>query len=177
MGIHDTVRFDPPRTCRSCGQAIDSVQLSSDGILEEFELGDCISHAEDLGVMREQLFCRACNGSGQHVYLVVFRGILVGIGDSFAEAKQLLDGMSPEKILFLYHDLFKKYRFEQRHKRGLEGFLEDLVKWFTAPDKQRLFYRINDAYFKDAADAVDAIKRYLEDKEALEHDDREGSLF
>ena len=81
MGVHDTVHLDGPRAYPPCGRPIELVQLFEEGVMDHFGVGDCIGHAEDLQVMREQLYCYACHERGPHVYLPVFRGILVAVVD------------------------------------------------------------------------------------------------
>jgi hypothetical protein len=145
--------------------------------MDHFAIGDCISHAEDLAVVREQLYCYACNQRGPYVYLAVFRGILLAVVDNLAEAKQMLDGMNVEKIALWYHDLYRRYRFERRDKSELEGFLRDLLKWYTETDKREsLYFLVHDTYFKETTDPIDAVRRFLAERDAPQ-DDREDRLF
>ena len=177
MGVHDTVHLDRPRACSTCGKNIESVQLSREGALQEFGTGDCISHAEDLAVVREQLYCQSCSELRQYIYLAVFRGIFVGEGDSLEEAKQILDSTHLEKILLFYHDLFRKYHAERTEKRRLDAFMKSVVEWFTQPSNRNswLFLPYS-TYFEGTQDPLEAIKRFLGDKEAVEND-KEDVLF
>jgi hypothetical protein len=145
--------------------------------MEHYEIGDCMSHAEDLGVLREQLYCYACKERGAYVYLPVFRGILLAAVDTLPEAKQMLDSMNIEKIALWYHDVYRKYRVERRDKSELDGFLRDLLKWYTETDKREsLYFLVHDTYFKEATDPIDAVRRFLDERDAPEQDE-EGSLF
>jgi hypothetical protein len=177
MGLPDSIDLDQPRACPECGTAIKRVLLSWGDKREDFTVGDCVSHAEHLGVAREQLYCLACGALGHFVYLGIFRGLLVGIGDSSDEAKRLLDDVNLEKILFWHHDLFRKYRLEQRARIRLEDFLADVAWWFGEPDAGYLPCEGNAPYLEGAMDALDAVKRFLDDKKTLKENDGEGPIF
>ena len=124
----------------------------------------------------EQLYCDTCNEFKLYVYLAVFRGILVGIGDSLEEAKRMLEATGLEKIVLWYHDLFHKYRSEHDGKNQLDRFLRDVVQWFAEPEKRRsVSFWLNSHYLKEAESPLDAIKRFLADEKAL--GDQEGLLF
>ncbi len=59
MGLFDTVIFDEPKVCSSCGATIDSVQTKSfSPALREYRVEDIVNGSPMLtGVIMEDLFC------------------------------------------------------------------------------------------------------------------------
>ena len=89
-----------------------------------FHIKDCISHAEEIRVIKEELLCNKCSEFiGRYVYIAVFRGILVGVKQiHLQEARHMLNDMNLEKMLLWYHDLYKKYDGELEKMRVSLGF-------------------------------------------------------
>ena len=174
MGVHDIVRLDTPRQCLYCGHSIEEVQLDQEGSLEYYETGDCIGHAEEYGVRREQLYCPSCYEPGAYVYLSVFHGILIGICDDLVDAKQMLHDSNLE-VIFLYHSLYKKYRSHRRTETGLKNFMEELVQYFEDPTHQTAgMFFLNAKHLKGASSPMEAIRRFLAKlKEEQEHERKE----
>ncbi len=81
MGMFDTVYFENPIACVICQAPIISTQTKAfDCTLDNYRVGDCIAHAEEIRIVREDLHCDACHAFNQQfVYLAVYRGILVDI--------------------------------------------------------------------------------------------------
>lgn len=81
MGMFDTIRFESPIACAVCQAPISATQTKAfECLMDDFHIGDCIGHAEELRLVREGLYCDACHAIDQQfVYLAVYRGILVDI--------------------------------------------------------------------------------------------------
>jgi len=108
----------------------------------------------------------------RHGNFAIFRGILVGIGDSLSETRQMLDTSGLEKIVLWYHDMCRKYRSEKLERDHLERFLRSIVEWFGSTGKKKLLsFSLDSVYFRDAGDPLEAIERFLNDMEAIGRDD------
>ncbi len=120
MGMYDTVLFENPRECPNCGEKVESVQTKKfRKILDTYKVGDCIDHAEETRIAGESIYCRNCSERiDNFVYLVVDRGILVGIADTMEKAEKILAETNKEKLAFMYHDLYNQLRDERRRKEG-----------------------------------------------------------
>lgn len=126
MGMYDTVLFEKPRKCPNCGEKIESVQTKKfRRILDTYEVGDCVDHAEETRIAGEDTYCSNCS---EHidplVYLVVNRGVLVGIVGTMEEAKRVLAEMNKEKLVFMYHDLYDQLREKRKGERKYRVFLK-----------------------------------------------------
>jgi len=176
MGMFDTIYFDKPYLCPNCRAKISSTQTKEfEQLLTNFHVKDCASHAEEIRVVKEELFCNECsNFTGQHVYIAVFRGILVGVANSLQEARHMLNDMNLEKMLFWYHDLYKKYDGEIRENKGALRFLGNVVEWFEQGRHKKkkgktagiddILFLFDKQYLKGAKDPLEAIKRFLAEK-------------
>ncbi|MGB2727147.1 MAG: hypothetical protein WBD09_01550 [Halobacteriota archaeon] len=93
MGMFDTIYFDKAYTCPICQGKIHSTQTKAfENLLEAFHVKDCIGHAEEMMIVKEELFCDNCSKFiGKNVYIIVGRGILLGITETLEEAKKLLN--------------------------------------------------------------------------------------
>lgn len=92
---------------------------------------DCVGHAEEMRIVKEELFCDNCREFiGKNVYIVIGRGILLGVTETLEEAKKVLNGLNEEKLILWYHDLYQRYIDEQREKQSYWRFLEDLREWY-----------------------------------------------
>jgi hypothetical protein len=149
MGMFDTIYFEKPYDCPVCNNKIDSVQVKEfENLLESYHIGDCVGHAEDVRIIKDDLFCDKCREfTGQNVYIVVDRGILIGISLNIEEARKLLDSMSFEKLTLWYHDLYKRYINERI-------------------EKNMYFWNLND--LKGAKDPVESIERFLSYRKMIE---------
>ncbi len=184
MGMFDTIYFDKPYLCPKCRAKIDSTQTKAfESTLANFHVKDCVSHAEEIRVVKEDLFCNKCSEStGQYVYIAVFRGVLVGVADSPRDARHMLNDMNLEKLLLWYHDLFKKYDLEARRNDDVLRFLKNVVDWFEEGRHKKkkgkvsviddIVFLFDREYLKKAKDPLDAIKRFLtaNQKEKKERD-------
>lgn len=178
MGMFDTIVFDKAYSCPQCGAEIASTQTKAfDQTLSSYQVKDCISHAEDIRIVKEELFCHTCsNFGGQYVYLVVVRGILVGVLDTLQAAEGLLHDLNLEKMILWYHDLFKRYEAESREKWGARNFMRHVVEWFEkgyhkldeGAAKQKSLFIWDKEYLQDAKEPLEAIRKHLAEKEDKE---------
>lgn len=177
MGMFDTIYFEKPYLCLNCRATIDSVQVKEfECLLAHYRVKDCISHAEDIRIVKSELFCDKCREfAGRHIYIAVFRGILVGATDTLQTAQTMLNDMNLEKMLLWYHDLYKKYDGEVRENEGALRFLRNVVEWFEQgrhKNKRNTIKGIGDLpflfdkeYLECAKDPLEAIKRFLAAKQ------------
>ena len=188
MGMFDTVYFDKACACPKCQGKIYSVQVKAfENMLEDFHVKDCVGHAEETMILKEELFCDNCSKFvGKNVYIVVDRGILLGITEGLEEAKKLLNDLNMEKLLLWYHDLYQRYIVERREKHSYERFLKDLREWYgerlhekpetdSAIDRFRFIW--NSRYLKGALNPVESIERFItynEMREGLDELREEG---
>lgn len=182
MGMFDTIHFDKPYLCPHCRAAIDSDQIKEfECILANYHRKDCVSHAEDIRIVKSELFCYRCKEfTGQHIYIAVFRGILVGVADSLHSAQDMLNDMNLEKLLLWYHDLYKKYAGEVREKEGVLRFLRNVVEWFEQGRHKKkkdkatgigdFIFIFDREYLKGVKDPLESIKRYLSVKQKGEEE-------
>jgi len=171
MGMFDTVYFDKARTCPLCQGKIYSVQTKAfENMLEDFHVKDCIGHAEEIMILKEELFCDNCSKfTGKSIYIVVGRGILLGITDTLEEAKKLLNDLNQEKLLLWYHDLYQRYIGERKEKHSYGRFLEDLREWYgerlyERPETdafERIRFIWNSRHLKGALNPVESIERFM----------------
>lgn len=173
MGLFDTVHFPKSATCLACQMQISSTQTKAfDPLQNDFYIGDCVGHAEEIRIVREALYCGICHAyDNQFVYLVVYRGILIDIVADLATAEAQLQSFSFERLIFWYHALFAKRNDERRERHALTGFLRDVQRWFEGKydqmspeelDKQWVFFWQNRAILESAENPLAAIRAYLE---------------
>lgn len=180
MGMFDTIHFDKPYLCPNCRAKIDSDQVKEfECILAYYRVKDCISHAEDIRIVKSELFCDKCREfTGRYIYIAVFRGILVGVADTLQEAQDMLNDMNLEKMLLWYHDLYKKYDGKVRENEGALRFLRNVVEWFEQGRNKKkkdkvtgigdIPFLFDKEYLKGAKDPLEAIKRFLAVKQKAE---------
>lgn len=168
MGMFDTVYFKKPYDCPGCNGKIDSVQVKDfENMLESYHIGDCVGHAEDVRIIKDELYCDKCKFIGQNVYIAVDRGILIGTSLSLEEARKLLDSMSFEKLALWYHDLYKKFINERIKKNMYWGFLKDLREWYGEKLYEKPPIGLSALHFwnlrdlKGAKDPLESIERFL----------------
>jgi tRNA U54 and U55 pseudouridine synthase Pus10 len=62
MGMFDTIYFDKAYTCQKCQGKIYSTQTKAfENLLEGFHVKDCVGHAEEMRIVKEELFCDNCS--------------------------------------------------------------------------------------------------------------------
>ena len=180
MGMFDTIYFDKAYTCPVCQGEIHSVQVKAfENMLEDYHVKDCVGHAEEIKIVKEELFCDNCSKfTGKSVYIVAGRGILLGTADTLEEAKKLLNDLNLEKLVLWYHDLYRRYISERGDKESYEGFLEDLREWYgervherpetdTEIKRQRLQFIWNWRHLKGALNPVESVERFLTHKKMM----------
>ena len=71
MGMFDTIYFDKAYTCPKGQGKIYSTQTKAfENLLEGFHVKDCVGHAEEMRIVKEELFCDNCSESiGKDVYI------------------------------------------------------------------------------------------------------------
>ncbi len=61
MGMFDTIYFEKAYQCPECLGKIDSVQVKEfENMLENYHIGDCMGHAEDVRIIKDDLYCDNC---------------------------------------------------------------------------------------------------------------------
>ena len=172
MGMFDTVCLDRACTCPICQKTIHSVQVKAfENQLETFRTKDCIGHAEEMRIIKEELFCDRCRKDiGKSIYIVESRGILLGITDSLEEAQRLLNDLNQEKLVLWYHDLYQRYIAEQREKHSYQRFLKDLGEWYgerlhecaeTDSATERFRFIWNSRHLRGALSPLESIERFM----------------
>jgi hypothetical protein len=174
MGMFDTIYFDKKYACPICNAEIDSVQTKEfENLLNNYYVKDCISHAEDVRIIKGELFCDACSKHiGKNIYIVVARGILLGITDTLEDARNLLNSLNLGKLTLWYHDLYQKYINERKEKKSYRRFLSNLCNWYNKglykkPDEQiteQLWLMWSKRYLKGALNPIESIERFLTSK-------------
>jgi hypothetical protein len=173
MGLFDVIHFPKPISCVVCQAQITSTQTKAfDPLQNDFYIGYCVGHAEEIRIVREALYCDACHAIDQQfVYLVVYRGILVDITTDLAAAQAQLGSFSFEKLILWYHDLSAQRDEERGQLDALTGFLHDVLRWFEGKydqmlpeeqEKNRFFFLHNSSILETAGDPLAAIRAYLE---------------
>lgn len=178
MGMFDTIHFEQPLACSVCQAPIATTQTKAfECVLDDFHIGDCVGHAEEIRIVRERIYCNACRGVDQpSVYFVVYRGILVDVALDLPTAEAQLRSFSFERLILWYHDQYAKRMAERRDRWAVERFLHDVVRWYEegydrmTPEErgQRplglLFIRHRDL-LAAAEDPVAAVRAYLAELE------------
>ena len=179
MGMFDTIHFEQPLACSVCQAPIAATQTKAfECLLDDFRIGDCVGHAEEIRIVRERIYCNVCRGVDQpSVYFVVYRGILVDVALDLPAAEAQLRSFSFERLILWYHDQYAKRVAERRDRREVERFLHDVVRWYeegydqmTPEDRaeQRLLSLLffhNRDLLESAADPVAAVRAYLAELE------------
>lgn len=170
--MFDTIYFDKAYTCQKCQGKIYSTQTKAfENLLDGFHVKDCIGHAEEMRIVKEELFCDNCREFiGKSVYIVVGRGILLGVTETLEEAKKLLNDLNQEKLVLWYHDLYQRYIGERNEKRSYGRFLEDLREWYgerrherpeTDSGIERIRFIWNSRHLKGCMNPVESIERFV----------------
>ncbi|GFP34856.1 hypothetical protein HKBW3S43_00648 [Candidatus Hakubella thermalkaliphila] len=178
MGMFDTVCFDKAYTCPLCHGKIDSIQVKEfENVLENYRVKDCPSHAEEIRIIKDELFCDTCSKHiGKSIYIVVGRGILLGIVDTLEEAKKLLNDLNLEKLVLWYHDLYRRYMNEQKEKNSYRRFLNDLREWYGERLHERpeddlatkgIWFIWNSRHLKGALNPVESVERFMTYKKMI----------
>ena len=173
--LFDTIYFDQPLLCAACQAPIASTQTKAfECLLDNFHIGDCVGHAEEIRIVRERIYCDACRAIDQpSVYFVVYWGILVDIAQDLPAAEAQLRSFSFERLLLWYHDQYAKRVAERRDRWAVERFLHDVVRWYEegydrmTPEERKqkpmlsLLFFHNLDLLESAADPVAALRAYL----------------
>ncbi len=169
MGMFDTIYFQRPYACGQCGEEFHSVQTKAfENMLEEFQVGDCVGHAEEVRIVTEELFCLNCRKDVKNVYLVVYRGILLSVTDDLEGAKRLLE-VNVEKMVLWYHDLYQRYVEVRGERNSYERFLKDLCEWYNEGLHQKgehnsftkLRFLWNLKHLEGAVSPIESIERFI----------------
>ncbi|MBE0479006.1 hypothetical protein IBX65_07835, partial [Candidatus Aerophobetes bacterium] len=170
MGMFDTIYFDKEYNCPSCREKINSTQVKEfENTLEDYHIKDCLAHAENVRIIKKELFCINCKKHiGVNFYIVVNRGILAGVAESLEKAKKLLQELNLEKLILWYHDLYQRYIEERREKESYRKFLNNLREWYgerlyekPEDSSKRLWLIWNLKHFKGALNPVESIERFM----------------
>jgi hypothetical protein len=164
MGIFDTVTFEEPKVCSSCGARIDSVQTKSfSPALREYRVGDIIGGSPVFsGVVREDLFCSSCNSVSQEVHFSIWHTLLVGIFDNAEEAEERL----------LHIDRATLMEYIVRHQRETETWHVRFSRLFGDLKNWHEFLRVN-----QSGEVSDRDPRFFRIREILEAEDPLSALI
>ncbi|MCP4113691.1 MAG: hypothetical protein GY749_50555 [Desulfobacteraceae bacterium] len=171
MGMFDTIMLDRNYECPACEKKIHSSQVKVfDNSLEEYQVRDCVSHAEEIRIVKDELFCDSCSKyTGKHIYHVVNRGILLGTAGTLKDAEDIVKDLSLEKLILWYHDLYRRYVREIVEKETCWRFLDDLREWYGercfekySNDPLESFRFIhNRKHLKGALTPLESVERFL----------------
>lgn len=168
MGIFDTVFLNPTRRCSHCGAEIDQVQTKAfDPGLNEYRVGDLIAGSPIIsGVIREDLYCPACNQTPQQVYFAIWHSLLVGVSDTVHEAEARIGNVDRAELLdYLERHQRAALQWHDRFSR-LYGELQNLHDYQmqgsspvppSGADENPKFFRIRD--FIQSDDPLGALIR------------------
>lgn len=117
--LFDMIIFDRPALCSRCGAAIDTGYVKGfAGLLREYRIGDCVALPDVSQVYRNPQRCLACDAyTGEYYYLAVYSGILIGITYDLPSAQILLQTLTAERLVALYHDLYRRSELALRVER------------------------------------------------------------
>lgn len=172
MGMFDTIVLDRKHPCPHCGSLIDSIQVKAfENALDVYRVKDCVAHAEECRVVKEDLYCDQCRkDAGRYVYLAVERGVLAGMDDTLQEARGIQDDLNLERLILWYHDLYRRLRKEEAETARLERFLGDLSEWFgeglhrkraDEANRKRFWFIANRRHLQGSIGPLEAISRFL----------------
>jgi hypothetical protein len=179
MGMFDTVYFENPIACVVCQAPIISTQTKAfDCTLDNYRVGDCIAHAEETRIVRENLHCDACHTfDQQYVYLAVYRGILVDIALDLTTAEAQLRTFSFERLILWHHDLYAKRMDERRERLEVVRFLHEVAQWYeegydqmsqAERDKHWTIFFSQRPILESAASPLVAFRAYLDQQSVSE---------
>ncbi|MFW5642488.1 MAG: hypothetical protein ACOCV0_00430 [Alkalispirochaeta sp.] len=166
MGIFDTVTFEPPRMCITCGASISEVQTKAfDPGLREYRVGDVIYGSPLLnGVIREDLYCPRCNASKQKIYFSIWHTLLVGVHDDLKSAEERIGSVDRSELLdYLVQHQAEALQWHDRFSRlygELQNFHDYQAGVESGNSKQRenpMFFRIRE--YVDAPDPLGELIR------------------
>lgn len=172
MGMFDTILFDQAIPCPKCGAEILSDQTKAfECTLDDYQIGDCIAHAEEIRIVREELFCSQCKQfTGKNYYLAVYRGILAGIEEDLESAEHRLRTFGFETLVLWYHDLYARLQNALGDAHRSEVFMHDLCEWFEKgydrlTEEQRtdplLLFLWNREILESSPDPLAALRQFL----------------
>ncbi|MBU4076760.1 MAG: hypothetical protein KKI06_08655 [Euryarchaeota archaeon] len=127
-------------------------------MLENYHIGDCVGHAEDVRIIKDELYCDNCRKFTGIVYIVVDRGILLGTAGTLDEARKLMDSLDMEHFVLFYHKLYERYLKERKEKHMYLRFLKNLREWYG----EKLYEKPPNGFSE--AVVVVAVKKWLEDR-------------
>lgn len=177
MGMFDTIYLDKEYACPMCHGKIDSIQVKEfENILEDYHVKDCVSHAEEIRIIRDELFCENCSkNTGINIYIAVNRGIFLGTAETLEGAKRLLNDLNLEKLILWYHDLYQRYIEERGEKDSYKRFLDDLREWYGEGLHEKsedaiakhIWFVWNLRHLKGALNPVESIERFMTYKKMM----------
>jgi hypothetical protein len=177
MGMYDTIYFDKHYICPLCQSKIYSIQVKEfENLFQNYHVKDVVSHAEDIGIIKEELFCNNCHKRfGKYIYIVVNRGILVGIADTLEEGKKLINELNFERIILWYHDQTDIIKKERSKKNSYRKFLYDVMEWYGNKYYERpptglegLGFFENSSFLKSTNDPIESIRSFLSYEKMVE---------
>jgi len=191
MGMFDTIHFDRPIACPSCGAELRDVQTKEfDSFMNDYRVGSIVRGSAVLtGIVKDELWCQACceekRESRSPLYFVVWHSILAGVEQSEA-ATELR--MSSIDRLDLIGWLDEAQRSSQQWSQRFYRLLSDFEKWHQhVPDTRkteesssedlrvsglRNFFRLPD----EILNAPDPIAAILEShRSMIKNEERDGN--
>lgn len=142
MGIYDTIIFDKPIICPTCGDIIKNIQTKElDPSMSYYRKGDYIQGILDK-LFKEEVFCWKEKKVLEDIpiYITIKKGILVGIERTYEDAIKTAENFE-EKI---YQFLIDNYKEKVKVKRNFNQLtndiyhLKDYYEKFTNPKYEKM---------------------------------------
>jgi len=137
MSLFDTIVFPRPFACAGCGTLLESTQSHELGeTLDTYRVGDVVAACPVVtGVLEERLYCGACRGVEQRVYITIWHSLITGVYQSEPEAEANLLEVDRADILNYLIAHQKEERRLERLLRSALGLVSDYADYLKAPDK------------------------------------------
>ena len=132
VGLFDTIHVKNPLICPTCGAEVRSLQTKEfEPSMREYKIGSLLTTCPVLnGILKETLWCAACQKAGQPsdypVYLIIWHSVLAGVEQDLAKAEVRLAAIDR---LDLIGWLDEAQREAARWRRHYHHLYHDVQRW------------------------------------------------
>jgi len=127
--MYDYLILPEPIKCKKCGYEIKLIQTKRFArLLKEYELGDLTNKYIISAIFEEHWSCDECDEI-VNIYIIIYKGIIIGIVDNKEKAVNLLDNFNINDLIELYYQLiFKKSKISYRFNQLIKS-IEQLIRF------------------------------------------------